>query len=62
MSQFRSYCYQITGNIFVEVVVWRINHNVPVSITSWATAVARLLSSSAIYRSQLPEPEPMDWE
>ena len=59
---FRSHCYQISGNLFVKVVVWRITHNGPVSIKFWADSVASLLSSSAIYRSLLPEPEAMDWE
>ena len=48
--------------MYVEVVVWNITHNVPVSIKFWADSVASLLSSSAIYRSLLPEPEAMDSE
>ena len=61
-NHFRSDRYQLSGNVFVEVVVWRITHNVPVSIKFWADSVSSLLSSSTIYRSLLPEPAAMDWE
>ena len=61
-NHFRSHCYQVSGGVYVEVVVWRITHNTPVSIKFWADAVAGLLSTSAIYGSLLPEQEPMDWE